>query len=149
MVTDEELGDANGLLQSTNQGIRLLAPLVGAGLYAAIGGGAVAAVDAATFLVSALLLLGVHAPAIPVGEEPDFWAELSAGLRHIVHTADIRRLMIATAAVTFIAGVIMRLTTMHRRRELMPRDGFLLVFMVWTILLAFATLPLWAHLLQL
>lgn len=45
-------------------------------------------------------------------------------------------------AITFIAGVIMRLTTMHRRRELMPRDGFLLVFMVWTILPAFATLPL-------
>ena len=106
MVGDDELGDANGLLQSTNQGVRLLAPLVGAGLYAAIGGGAVAAVDAATFLASALLLLGVHAPAIPVGEEPDFWAELSAGLRHIVHTADIRRLMIATAAVTFIAGVM-------------------------------------------
>jgi len=45
-------------------------------------------------------------------------------------------------AITFIAGVIMRLTTMHRRRELLPRDGFLLVFMVWTILPAFATLPL-------
>ena len=45
-------------------------------------------------------------------------------------------------AITFIAGVIMRLTTMHRRRELLPRDGFLLVFMVWTMLPAFATLPL-------
>ena len=45
-------------------------------------------------------------------------------------------------AITFIAGVIMRLTTIHRRRELMPRDGFVLVFMVWTILPAFATLPL-------
>lgn len=45
-------------------------------------------------------------------------------------------------AITFIAGVIMRFTTMHRRRELLPRDGFLLVFMVWTMLPAFATLPL-------
>jgi trk system potassium uptake protein TrkH len=48
--------------------------------------------------------------------------------------------------ITFIAGVIMRLTTMHRRRELLPRDGFLLVFMVWTILPAFATLPLMLYL---
>ena len=48
----------------------------------------------------------------------------------------------AAIAITFLAGVIMRLTTRHQRRELLPRDGFLLVFMVWTILPAFATLPL-------
>lgn len=64
MLASDDLGEANGLLQSTNQGVRLLAPLVGAGLYAAIGGTAVAALDAATFLVSALFLLGVHAPPI-------------------------------------------------------------------------------------
>jgi MFS family permease len=83
-----------------------LAPLVGAALYAAIGGQAVAAVDAATFLVSALLLLGVHAPPIPNQDEPDFWDELMQGLRHIAHTAEIRRLMIATVLVTLVAGVM-------------------------------------------
>lgn len=45
-------------------------------------------------------------------------------------------------AITFFAGLILRLTTVHQWRELQPRDGFLLVFMVWTILPAFATLPL-------
>ncbi len=44
--------------------------------------------------------------------------------------------------ITFGSGVLMRLTTRHQRRELQPRDGFLLVFLVWTILPAFATLPL-------
>jgi MFS family permease len=106
MLDEEDLGEANGLLQSTNQGARLLAPLVGAALYTAIGGGAVAAVDAATFLLSALLLLGVRSPAIANEEEPDFWAELRAGLRHIWHTADIRRLTFAIAVVTFVAGVM-------------------------------------------
>jgi MFS family permease len=106
MLASDDLGEANGLLQSTNQGVRLLAPLVGAGLYAAIGGTAVAALDAATFLVSALFLLGVHAPPIPREDEPDFWMELQEGLHHIWHTADIRRLMIATAVVTFVAGVM-------------------------------------------
>jgi MFS family permease len=106
MLSSDDLGEANGLLQSTNQGVRLLAPLIGAGLYAAIGGSAVAAVDAATFLVSALLLLGVHAPPIPRADEPDFWNELREGLRHIWHTADIRRLTIATAFVTLVAGVM-------------------------------------------
>src|SRR4051812_10906878 len=48
--------------------------------------------------------------------------------------------------ITFMAGVVMRVTTMHRKRELQARDGFLLVFLVWTILPAFATLPLLFHL---
>src|SRR3954466_8264620 len=48
--------------------------------------------------------------------------------------------------ITFAAGVVMRVTTMHRKRELQPRDGFLLVFLVWTILPAFATLPLMFYL---
>ncbi len=47
--------------------------------------------------------------------------------------------------ITFAGGVLMRVTTMHRKRELQARDGFLLVFFVWTILPAFATLPLMFH----
>jgi len=36
--------------------------------------------------------------------------------------------------ITFASGALMRLTTMHQRRELQPRDGFLLVALVWTVL---------------
>ena len=46
---------------------------------------------------------------------------------------------------TFAAGALMRLATMRRKRELQSRDGFLLVFLVWTMLPAFATLPLMLH----
>ncbi len=106
MLTDDDLGDGNGLLQSTNQGVRLLAPLAGAGLFAALGGPAVAVVDAVTFVVSALFLAGVRAPTIERTGEHGFWAELRAGVRHIVRTADLRRLTIATALVTLAAGVM-------------------------------------------
>ena len=34
MIPGDDLGDANGLLQSTNQAMRLLAPLAGAALFA-------------------------------------------------------------------------------------------------------------------
>ena len=44
--------------------------------------------------------------------------------------------------ISFASGLLMRLITIARQRELQPRDGFLLVFLVWTILPAFATLPL-------
>jgi MFS family permease len=106
MLAEGDLGDANGLLQSTGQGMRLLAPLAGAALFAAFGGPAVALLDAGTFLLSALLLFGVHAPTIEREDEHGFWIELRAGVRHIARTADLRRLTIATAFVTLAAGVM-------------------------------------------
>ena len=56
MLPDELLADANGALQSIREGLRLVAPLAGAGIYAAFGGGVVALVDAASFLASAATL---------------------------------------------------------------------------------------------
>ncbi len=49
-------------------------------------------------------------------------------------------------ALTFSAGLCMRLATWRLRRELQSRDGFLLVALVWTVLPAFATLPLMFYL---
>ena len=44
--------------------------------------------------------------------------------------------------LTASAGVLLWAITRKHRRELQPRDGFLLVALVWTVLPAFATLPL-------
>ncbi|MEG0820723.1 MAG: potassium transporter TrkG [Burkholderiaceae bacterium] len=44
--------------------------------------------------------------------------------------------------VSLLTGLVMWLSTRSQRRELMPRDGFLLVTLVWTALPALATLPL-------
>lgn len=49
-------------------------------------------------------------------------------------------------AITFAAGLLMRLATWRFRHELQLRDGFLLVSLVWTVLPAFATLPLMFYL---
>lgn len=51
------LGDFNGFRMIANEGMKLLAPLTGAGLYARFGGGAVALLDAASFALAA----GVYA----------------------------------------------------------------------------------------
>ncbi len=48
--------------------------------------------------------------------------------------------------ITFVSGAVLWFTTRRFRRELQPRDGFLLVALVWTVLPAFATLPLTTHL---
>jgi trk system potassium uptake protein TrkH len=48
--------------------------------------------------------------------------------------------------ITFFCGASLWLGTRRFRRELLPRDGFLLVTLIWTVLPAFATLPLLLHL---
>jgi len=52
----------------------------------------------------------------------------------------------AAFLVTFVCGAFLWLVTRRFRRELLPRDGFLLVALIWTVLPAFATLPLLLHL---
>ena len=48
--------------------------------------------------------------------------------------------------ITLVSGALLWLATRRFKRELQPRDGFLLVTLVWTVLPAVATLPLLFHL---
>jgi MFS family permease len=107
MLPDELLADANGLLQTAAQGFRLVAPLLGAGIFAAVGGGPVAVLDAATFAVSVgtLALLRVHEPE-PEPSEHHFFAEVSAGARHIWRTLPLRQLVGAVAAALVVVGFV-------------------------------------------
>jgi trk system potassium uptake protein TrkH len=50
---------------------------------------------------------------------------------------------ITATVVTFTVGAGMSLVTRRFRRELQPRDGFVLVGLTWTVLPAFGALPLW------
>jgi MFS family permease len=105
MLPDELLGEANGALQSVREGLRLVAPLAGAGIYAAFGGSAVALVDAATFVLSAATLV-----ALPFIEPPSarkehhFLREISAGVRHIALTRVLRELTTGVGAALLVAG---------------------------------------------
>ncbi|WP_405815507.1 MFS transporter [Streptomyces sp. NBC_01390] len=49
------LGDFNGLRMTANEGMKLVAPSAGAGLYAAYGGPSVALLDAVTFVLATFL----------------------------------------------------------------------------------------------
>ena len=49
-------------------------------------------------------------------------------------------------AITFVAGALLFFSLRTRfQRELQPRDGFLLVTLVWSVLPAFGALPLMFH----
>jgi Major Facilitator Superfamily len=104
VVPDALLPDANGALQTMREGLRIVAPLLGAGLFAAAGPSAVIVLDAATFLAAAASLarLRVVEPAPqPAGRHP--FAEAADGLRHLWRTPLLRRVVVAAfvAVVAF------------------------------------------------
>jgi MFS family permease len=105
MLPGELLGDANALLQSVREGLRLVAPLLGAGLYAAVGGGVVAVVDAVTFLfVAGALLLVRTREERPQREDSHFLAELTAGISHVFRTLPLRQIILATGVCVLVVG---------------------------------------------
>ncbi|EFE73645.1 MFS transporter [Streptomyces filamentosus] len=115
------LADFNGLRMTANEGMKLVAPLAGAGLYVRFGGPAVALLAAATCALAALVFAklpvretpgtanpardsapGLESAPAPAGSWRD---ELAAGLRRIRSSAALRPLVAAGAATMFLAGV--------------------------------------------
>jgi MFS family permease len=105
LLPEDLLAYGNGALSTAREGLRLVAPLVGAGLFVAVGGGWVAAVDAATFFVAAgtLFLISIDEPR-PVPAERHWLDEAMAGARHIFRTTVLRQLTIATVIAVFVVG---------------------------------------------
>lgn len=102
VVPAGELGEANGLLQTLLQGLRLVTPLLGAGAVAVVGIGTLVVADAATFLAAALLLvlMRTEEPA-PVRSAERMTRQVTAGVRHVLSVPALRQLVLAAVlAVT-------------------------------------------------
>ena len=105
LVPDEHLAGANAALRTATDGLRLVSPLVGAGLFAAAGGGAVALVDAATFVIAVIATASVRVTESEPdpGSEPIMGA-LFAGIRHILGSPPLRRLIGVVAVACLAVG---------------------------------------------
>ncbi|MFC9637245.1 MFS transporter [Streptomyces mirabilis] len=100
------LGDFNGLRMTASEGMKLLAPLTGAGLYAAYGGARVAVLDAVTFALAAGLYALLRVREAPPVPDPSGWrARTAAGVRHIRHHPELRPLVLAAATTMLFAGL--------------------------------------------
>ncbi|WP_405566138.1 MFS transporter [Streptomyces phaeochromogenes] len=107
-VDKQLLGDFNGLRMTANEGMKLLAPLAGAGLYAAYGGARVALLDAVTFALAAGLytLLRVNEPKPLTAPAPGGWrAQTAEGARHLWGHATLRPLVLAGGTTMLFSGV--------------------------------------------
>jgi MFS family permease len=100
------LGEANGLLQTAEQGMRLVTPLVGAGLLAAFGPAPVIIGDTVTFAIAIASLTALRVTESRPSPSGQRWlTELTAGARHVVSTVVLRQLAIAAAVVVTAFGL--------------------------------------------
>lgn len=109
LLPDEALGSANGRLTTIDQTFRLVMPVIGAGVYVAVGPlplvvSAVVAFAVAAFFVSRIVL--VETPPTPQDEREPFLAEITAGFRHLIRTAPLGVLTVALAVAFGAVGVL-------------------------------------------
>ncbi|WP_033283170.1 MFS transporter [Streptomyces sp. NRRL F-525] len=106
VVDRDLLGDFNGLRMTAVEGMKLVAPLTGAGLYAAFGGPTVAALDAVTFALAAALWLLIRTREEPPQRPTGTWRTQTAeGVRELWKHPLLRPLVLAGGATMFLASL--------------------------------------------
>ena len=105
LLPDELLADGNGAMQTVRQGLRLVAPLAGAGMFVWKGAAFVVVLDALTFLVAACTLAAVRVAEPAPAPRRRWRAEMAAGMRHVAGTVALRQMVIATAVTVVGFGL--------------------------------------------
>lgn len=106
VIPEELLGEANGALQTVKQGLRLFAPLLGAGLYTAFGGGALAVLGIVGFTIAAGIIasLKIH-ETVPERTEQHWFAEVTGGVRHLFGQPSLRLTVLGAGLAILVFGV--------------------------------------------
>jgi MFS family permease len=107
MLAGDDLAAANAAMQSVSQGLRIAAPLAGAGLFVTFGGGAVAILDAVTFAAAIVALASVKVTE----SQPEtvsrgsFRHDFAAGFRHIRAVPLLAQITLVTACAFSVIGL--------------------------------------------
>lgn len=107
MLPSADAPSAQALLSSAGEGVRILSPAVGAGIFAAWGGGTLAIVDAATFAVAIVALMSIRVleSAVEEIEEP-FGRRFAAGFRYVWATPLLRQFTVVLTGFLAVAGLL-------------------------------------------
>jgi MFS family permease len=105
LLPDAALAGANGRLATVREGLRLIGPLIGAGLFTAFGPVPMVALDAASFVLAAVAvaLLRLREPA-PVRPSLHWRAEVAQGARHTFGDPALRRAVLAIGLAMLVLG---------------------------------------------
>jgi Na+/melibiose symporter-like transporter len=99
------LAEANGALQTVKQGLRLIGPLGGAGLYVLFHASVVAMIASVAFVLAAVVIATIPVTESRPGRGELRWlAEAAAGARHLFGEPALRRLVLGTALAVGALG---------------------------------------------
>ncbi|UFU07327.1 MFS transporter [Ruania halotolerans] len=106
LLPDDQLDSANALLSTVDNGLRILTPAIGAGLYVLWGGQALGLGVAGLLVLTALLIASVPVvESAPETAENRFWAETSAGFRHLRSVPLLLRMVLVVAVAFGVIGL--------------------------------------------
>lgn len=105
LVEDVDLEGANAAVGLGANGMEAVGPLLAAVLLPVVGVRGVLAVDAATFVVSALLLLRLPVRDGPVAHDASFLADAREGLRFLRSARLVRAVALGFVGVALCTGV--------------------------------------------
>lgn len=105
LLPQDQLVGANSSMQTVKESFRLIGPLIGAGLFGTLGGGSVAIVDAATFVIAAVAIAGIPVREdAPVREQQHVLREMTGGIRHLAGDPIMRHVLVALGLVLLVIG---------------------------------------------
>ena len=105
LVAEDLLVDANASLQTTKEAFRLFGPLIGAAVFAGVGGWAVALIDAVSFVVAAVVIASLAvAEERPQHEETHLLHQVAEGVRHLVGDRVLAHLVVGFGITLLVIG---------------------------------------------
>jgi DHA3 family macrolide efflux protein-like MFS transporter len=122
IVPTDQLMRINGVFQSIQSGMMLLAPVVAAAIYASFDIVAVFFVDVVTALIGVGLLLLVAVPRLVRSDEApvSYFGDLAAGVRYIAGHGPVKWLMTLFAVTMVLVGAPSYLTPLMVTRTFGP-----------------------------
>ena len=122
VLPSADAASARALILAVGEGVRIVSPAVGAGVYVLFGGGSLALLGAGTFVIAAALLASIRvvesAPE-PAGER--FLTSVAAGFRFVAGVPLLLRL--AGTAIVFMAVVGLLETAIFAANESMGQPA--------------------------
>ncbi|MBA2476047.1 MAG: MFS transporter [Actinobacteria bacterium] len=101
LVAERDLSHANSLFQSIENVTFMVGPLIGGVLLAVSGTGLVYGLNAATFLLSAGLIVGISDASLQAGaaESKGHWHDLAAGFRLVLRSRPLTTVLVVWTIV--------------------------------------------------
>jgi MFS family permease len=127
LVGREHLVEGNAKLTGSEQAATVAGPSIAGGLVQAIGSAAAIAVDAVSFLASALAVAAIRAPEekpdVPEGGHPKLVHDIAEGLRFVFSHALLRAIAATTATANLFSGIAAAVEIVFLVREVHASPG--------------------------